>query len=73
MQSLSVMCGLNTACIKIYKKPEGFDSAGYFIPVHRRGPDIQLFRGQDIATNIDRYKQGLSWVQLKFSLDRVAN
>merc|ERR1712013_439292 len=52
-KSLSVECGLNTACIKIYKKPEGFDSAGYFIPVHRRGPDIQLFRGCFLVKTFD--------------------
>ena len=50
MQSLSVECGLNTACVKIYKKPEGFDANGYFVPLHKRGPDVQLFRGEAISS-----------------------
>jgi len=36
---------MNTGCLKIYKKAAQFDEYGGFIPPHRRGDDIQLFRG----------------------------
>ena len=45
LQSLSVECGMNTGCLKIFKKAEQFDEYGTFIPPHRRGEDTQLFRG----------------------------
>merc|ERR1719481_603484 len=39
-------CGVNSGCVKIYKKSPEFDVyTGEFIPEHRRGPDVQLFRG----------------------------
>ena len=47
MQSLSVECGMNTGCLKIFKKAAQFDEYNTFIPPHRRGEDIQLFRGDD--------------------------
>ena len=46
LQSLSVECGMNTGCLKIFKKAEQFDEYGTFIPPHRRGEDTQLFRGE---------------------------
>ena len=39
-------CGLNTACVKIFKTSEGFDEYGLFIPLHRRSPEVMLFRGK---------------------------
>ena len=47
LQSLSVECGMNTGCLKIFKKAAQFDEYNTFIPPHRRGEDIQLFRGDD--------------------------
>ena len=47
MQANSVECGMNTGCLKIFKKAEGFDPSGNFIPPHKRGTDIQLFRGNN--------------------------
>jgi hypothetical protein len=44
-QGNSVECGMNTGCVKIYKKPYEFSPMGVFIPPHKRGPDLQLFRG----------------------------
>jgi len=41
----SVECGMNTGCLKIYKKARGFDRQNKFIPPEHRGSDIQLFRG----------------------------
>jgi hypothetical protein len=38
---------MNTGCLKIFKKAEGFDHNGNFIPPHKRGTDIQLFRGEN--------------------------
>ena len=45
-QSLSVECGMNTGCLKIFKKAAQFDEDNTFIPPHRRGEDTQLFRGK---------------------------
>jgi len=44
-KSLSVECGMNTGCLKIFKKAAQFDEDNTFIPPHRRGEDTQLFRG----------------------------
>merc|ERR1719244_1621900 len=44
-QASSLECGMSTGCVKIYKKAYEYDHLGEFIPEHRRGPDIQLFRG----------------------------
>ena len=33
-------------CVKIYKKPRDTDSRGKYIPKHKRGPDVELFKGQ---------------------------
>jgi len=44
-KSLSVECGLNTACVKIFKKSQGFDEFGHFIPPERRASDVTMFRG----------------------------
>ena len=44
-QGNSVECGMNTGCVKMYKKPYEFSPMGVFIPPHKRGPDLQLFRG----------------------------
>ncbi|XP_023341577.1 uncharacterized protein LOC111711442 [Eurytemora carolleeae] len=41
----SVECGMNTGCLKIYKKAQGFDEENKFIPLEKRGTDIELFRG----------------------------
>jgi hypothetical protein len=49
MQSLSVECGLNTGCVKVYKKSPEFDPYGNFIPLHKRGPETELFRGKSAA------------------------
>ena len=51
LQSLSVECGMNTGCLKIFKKAAQFDSYGTFIPPHRRGEDTQLFRGDSKSFN----------------------
>jgi hypothetical protein len=37
---------MNTGCLKIFKKSQGFDHHGKFIPPEKRGDDIQLFRGK---------------------------
>ena len=37
---------MNTGCLKIFKKSQGFDNHGKFIPPEKRGDDIQLFRGE---------------------------
>merc|ERR1712004_455554 len=44
-QSTSMECGMNTGCVKIYKKPRDTDSRGKYIPKHKRGPDVELFKG----------------------------
>ena len=36
---------MNTGCVKIYRKAEEYTSFGEFIPLHKRGPETQLFRG----------------------------
>ena len=54
-QSLSVECGLNTACIKIFKPSEGFDENGVFIPLHRRNKEVMLFRGELNTGTITSY------------------
>ena len=48
LQSMSVECGMNTGCVKIYKKADEYDEDGRFIPLHRRGPEIPLFRGNNV-------------------------
>ena len=37
---------MNTGCLKIFKRAEGFDKENKFIPLEKRGTDIQLFRGK---------------------------
>merc|ERR1712062_144866 len=44
-KSASVECGMNTGCVKIYKKPRDTDSRGKYIPKHKRGPDVEVFKG----------------------------
>ena len=42
---------MNTGCVKIYKKSDEYDPKdGRFIPLHKRGPETQLFRGILIYT-----------------------
>ena len=43
---------MNTGCLKIFKKAAQFDQFGAFIPPHRRGDDIQLFRGENIQLRL---------------------
>ena len=57
LQANSVECGMNTGCLKIFKKAEGFDHNGNFIPPHKRGTDIQLFRGKQTDIQLFRGKQ----------------
>ena len=35
-------------CVKIYKKPRDTDSRGKYIPKHKRGPDVELFKGENL-------------------------
>ena len=35
-----------TGCVKILKIAYEFDHLGEFIPVHKRGQDVDLFRGK---------------------------
>ena len=44
-QSKSLECGMATGCVKILKKAYEFDHLGKFIPLHKRGQDVDLFRG----------------------------
>ena len=47
---------MNTGCVKIYRKAEEYTSFGEFIPLHKRGPETQLFRGiisTDIRSQLD--------------------
>ena len=47
-----------TGCVKILKKAHEFDYLGEFIPPHKRGPDINLFRGkQKLYYLLDDSKQ----------------
>merc|ERR1719445_3001791 len=59
-KSLSVECGLNTACVKIFKKSPGFDKDGQFVPQHLRGPDVTLFRGCFLVRIQDYCHESLS-------------
>jgi len=52
-KGLSVECGMSTGCLKIYKKAATFNHNGEFIPTHRRGPDIDLFRGCFLVATAD--------------------
>ena len=45
-QSKSLECGMATGCVKIFKKAYEFDHLGKFIPEHKRGKDVDLFRGE---------------------------
>ena len=52
LQGNSQDCGMNTGCVKIYKKAPEFDPyTGDFIAEHKRGPDVQLFRGTNIINH----------------------
>lgn len=44
-KSLSVNCGDNAGCVKIFKKSEAFDEDMLFIPLNQRNPEVTLFRG----------------------------
>merc|ERR1712106_913022 len=44
-QSNSLECGMATGCVKILKRAFDFDHLGKFIPEHKRGQDVDLFRG----------------------------
>ena len=37
---------MNTGCLKIFKRARGFDNQNNFIPVEKRGQDVELFRGR---------------------------
>jgi len=64
-KSMSVECGMNTGCVKIYKKADEYDpDTGKFIPQHKRGPEKQLFRGCFLVATPDicfDSKSGLSY------------
>ena len=45
-QSNSLECGMATGCVKILKRAYEFDHLGKFIPEHKRGQNVDLFRGQ---------------------------
>lgn len=59
-KSMSVECGLNTACVKIFKKSPGFDEDGQFIPLHKRGSDVTMFRGCFLVRLPDTCYESLS-------------
>ena len=40
------MITASLGCVKIYKKPRDTDSRGKYIPKHKRGPDVELFKGK---------------------------
>ena len=40
------MITASLGCVKIYKKPRDTDSRGKYIPKHKRGPDVELFKGE---------------------------
>ena len=45
--------------MKIYKKSPESDYRGKYIPKHKRGPDVELFRGQNTQyryQNINKFK-----------------
>ena len=44
LKASSVECGMATGCVKILKKALDFDYDGKYIPEHKRGPDVDLFR-----------------------------
>ena len=46
LQYKSVDCGILTSCVKIYKKSEGHDESGAFIPLEERGASTTLYRGE---------------------------
>ena len=39
-----------TGCVKILKRAFDFDHLGKFIPEHKRGQDVDLFRGEFVNT-----------------------
>ena len=45
LQGSSMECGMATGCVKILKTAYEFDHLGEFIPPHKRGHDVDLFRG----------------------------
>ena len=38
-------------CVKIYKKPRDTDGRGKYIPKHKRGPDVELFKGLELSND----------------------
>jgi len=69
-KSLSVECGLNTGCVKIFMKGHEYDHNGNFIPVNLRAAEITLFRGCFLVappkeTCFDDKKDGLSYCWCK--------
>ena len=50
-QSNSVECGMATGCVKILRKALDFNHDGKYIPEHKRGPDIDLFRNQSVINH----------------------
>ena len=40
-----------TGCVKILRKALDFNHDGKYIPEHKRGPDIDLFRNQSIMNH----------------------
>ena len=43
------MITASLGCVKIYKKPRDTDSRGKYIPKHKRGPDVELFKGDFLS------------------------
>merc|ERR1719270_581370 len=63
-QSGSVECGMATGCVKILRKALDFNHDGKYIPEHKRGPDIDLFRGCFLISTPDTChdaKDGLTY------------
>ena len=57
-----------TGCVKILKKAYEFDHLGKFIPEHKRGKDVDLFRGEATKLTDQGPCLTLNWHRVRSSL-----
>ena len=70
VQSASVECGMATGCVKILRKALDFNHDGKYIPEHKRGPDIDLFRNQSVSQSKSKQLLTVTVEEVFGSLDQ---
>ena len=59
-----------TGCVKILRKALDFNHDGKYIPEHKRGPDIDLFRNQSVSQSKSKQLLTVTVEEVFGSLDQ---